>query len=90
MKICRVAAALHHLARIHHHHIVTKLRDHAQMVRDEEDRTADLLLQILQQLDGGTSSVASSAVVGSSAISRAGSIISAMAIAMRCFMPPEN
>ncbi len=37
-----------------------------------------------------TSSVASSAVVGSSAISRAGSIISAMAIAMRCFMPPEN
>ena len=34
--------------------------------------------------------VTSSAVVGSSAISSAGSLIIAMAIITRCRMPPEN
>ena len=34
--------------------------------------------------------VTSSAVVGSSAIKRSGSLISAIAIITRCRMPPEN
>ena len=34
--------------------------------------------------------VTSSAVVGSSAISMSGSAVKAMAMTMRCFMPPES
>ena len=42
-------ALLHDAAEIHHHHIVRHLRDHAEIVRDEDDRGVVLVLQLAQQ-----------------------------------------
>ena len=84
-------AALDDAAGIHHHHPVGDLGDHAQIVGDEDDRHAGA------RAAGPCSSsricawtVTSSAVVGSSAISTAGSQASAMAIITRWRMPPES
>ena len=83
--------ALDDLAGVHHHHVVGELGDHAEIVGDDQHRHAEALAA------GRCSSsricawmVTSSAVVGSSAISSAGSHDSAMAIITRWRMPPER
>ena len=45
-----VAAQLHHLAQVHDGHPVTDVLHHAQIVADEEICQAQLLLQVLQQV----------------------------------------
>jgi hypothetical protein len=86
----RTEPAFGHLARIHHHHVLAELGDHAEMVGDEDDRAAEIGLQPLEQaddldLEGGVER--GGRLVGEQ---RSGSAISAMAMAMRWRMPPEN
>ena len=80
----------HDTAEIHHDHIVGHLRDHAQVVRDEDDRGVVLLLQLAEQCRICACVVTSIAVVGSSAMSNRGLHDSAMAIIARCRRPPDN
>ena len=42
--------ALHHAAAVHHHHVCCVLRDHAQIVRDQQQRHAALLHQVGDQV----------------------------------------
>ena len=42
---------LDHLAGVHHHDIVHQVGDHAQVVGDQDDRGAELLLQAAQQVE---------------------------------------
>ena len=41
-------SGFHHFACIHHHHVVTQFRNHAKVVRDEQDGAANFCLQRLQ------------------------------------------
>ena len=77
-------------AGVHHQDVVGHLGDHAQVVRDDDDRGAELLLQAASSSRICACTVTSSAVVGSSAMISAGSLTSAIAIIARCRMPPEN
>ena len=69
---------------------VGDLGDHAQVVRDQQDAPCRLALQLAQQVEDLRLHVTSSAVVGSSAISRSGWQASAIAIITRWRMPPES
>jgi hypothetical protein len=42
------AALLHDAAAVQHHHLVAQARDDAQVVRDEDDRGAEVALQVAQ------------------------------------------
>jgi len=59
-------------------------------VRDQHQRHAALALQPAQQVEDLAWIVTSSAVVGSSAMSRRGLQAMAIAIITRWFMPPES
>ena len=43
--------ALHHLAGVHHHNRIHEVGDHAQVVGDQDDRGAQLLLQPPHQVE---------------------------------------
>src|SRR5947209_5602568 len=78
------------LARIHHDHPLRGLRDDAEVMGDQDQPGAELLLQLEDQrenlrLDGDVERV-----VGSSAIRSAGRQASAIAIIARWRMPPES
>ena len=47
----RRSALLHHLAGVHHHHLVGHVGDHAEVVGDQDDRGAELLLQAAHHLE---------------------------------------
>ena len=76
---------------VHHGDVVGDLGDDAEVVGDHHDRGVELA-----SAGAGSASricawtVTSSAVVGSSAISSLGSLMSAIAIITRWRMPPEN
>ena len=79
------------LAVVHHDDAVGHLGDHAHVVRDEDHPHAvsrPAATAISRRICAWT--VTSSAVVGSSAISRRGRHDSAIAIITRCRMPPES
>jgi len=59
-------------------------------VCDEQDRHAELALEVRQQVENLGLDRDVEPVVGSSAISSAGRQTSAMAIITRCFIPPES
>ena len=44
-------AMFHDLALIHHHDVIRHFRDHAKIMRNEEDGKAYLLLQFQQQMN---------------------------------------
>jgi hypothetical protein len=44
-------AGLHHLARIHHHHLVAQFRDQPQIVGDDDHGRLQFALQFAQQMD---------------------------------------
>jgi len=44
-------AAFDHFARVHDDDGIAQFRDHAEMMRDEQDRAADVALQLLQAMD---------------------------------------
>ena len=46
----RGRAGLNHLARVHHGDAVGDARDHAEVVRNEDDGGVDLVLQLHQQI----------------------------------------
>ena len=77
-------------ARVHDDDPVAHLRDDAEVVGDEEDGRAALVAQPRRSSRICASSVTSSADVASSAMRSAGSSISAIAIMIRCRIPPEN
>ena len=84
-------ALLDDLAGVHHGGAVAQLRDDRQVVGDEHQREAE----VVEQSESSSSricacTITSSAVVGSSASSTFGSQASAIAIAARWRMPPEN
>ena len=85
----RPRRAFHHAAGVHHRDLVGHFGDDAKIVRDQDDRHAGLLLQVAQQVRICACTVTSSAVVGSSAISRSGAQASAIAIITRWRMPPD-
>ena len=84
------ARALDDLSGVHHHDPVGSRRDHAEVVRDQDDRhlrsrrSASIRSRIWAWI------VTSSAVVGSSAMSSFGEHASAIAIITRWRMPPES
>ena len=83
-------ALLGDLAGVHDDDVVGDLGDHAEIVRDHDDRGLELVLEVRISFRIWAWVVTSSAVVGSSAISRSGSLINAIAIITRWRMPPEN
>jgi DNA-binding transcriptional LysR family regulator len=83
------AGASSTISRVHHSNAVRHLRHDAQVVRDHQNRHSRLALKNLQQLENLRLMVTSNAVVGSSAIRRAGRHASAIAIMARCFIPPD-
>ena len=78
------------LALLHHADRVGELAHDAEIMGDEQHRHAETPLQFLQQARICACTVTSSAVVGSSAISRSGSLASAMAIITRWRWPPDS
>ena len=84
-------AVLDDLRGVHHDDVVGRLGDDAEVVRDQHDRRAVIVLELLHHVTRICACVVtSSAVVGSSAIRSLGSLIIAIAIITRCRMPPEN
>src|ERR1022692_1339055 len=81
---------LHHCSCVHHHDLVRDVRDHPEIVGDQDDGGAELVLQGADDLRTWACTVTSSAVVGSSAMSSSGLSAMAIAIIARCRMPPEN
>jgi hypothetical protein len=63
-------AGLDDPARLHHHHAVGDLGHHAEVVGDEQNAGAAPALQLADEAQISACVVTSSAVVGSSAISR--------------------
>ena len=83
-------AVLHRPAGVHHEHVVGDLGDHSEVVRDQDDRRAELALQRAQQLEdlrlhGDVER--GRRLVGDQQL---GPSASAIAIIARCRMPPEN
>ena len=72
------------------HDAVGHLAHDAEVVGDEQQRHAEARLQVFRSFRICAWMVTSSAVVGSSAISRSGSLASAMAIMTRWRWPPES
>ncbi len=79
-----------HPALLHHVDALGHLAHDAEVVRDEQHRHAHLALQRFSSSRICAWMVTSSAVVGSSAMSRSGSLASAMAIITRWRWPPES
>ena len=77
-------------AGVHDRDAVGHLGDHAEVVRDQEQREPQPLLQSRSRSRICAWMVTSSAVVGSSAMSSAGSQASAIAISARWRRPPES
>ena len=75
---------------VHDDDALAELRDHAEVVRDEQDSQAEALLQDASSSMICAWMVTSRAVVGSSAMSSSGSHESAMAIITRWRIPPES
>ena len=46
------ASVLHQLSNVHHHHAVTDVFDHTEIVRDEQIGEMEFALQILQKVEG--------------------------------------
>ena len=83
-------AALDAAAAVHHQDVVGELGDHAEVVRDDDDRGAELLLQVADQvedlrLDGDVEG--GRRLVGDEQL---GVVTSAIAIMARWRIPPEN
>ena len=75
---------------VHHHHLVGHLSDDAEVVRDQDDRRAELLLHAAEQPDDlrlHRHVEGRGRLVGESS---SGLSASAIAIIARCSMPPEN
>jgi hypothetical protein len=83
-------ALLDDLALGHHADPVGDLAHDAEVVGDEQHRHAEPRLQVRSSFRICACTVTSSAVVGSSAISRSGSLASAIAIITRWRWPPES
>jgi hypothetical protein len=83
-------ALLDELAGVEDADAVAHLGDHGEVVADEQHRGVELAAQAATRSSTSASTVASSAVVGSSRISSDGSEASAMAITDRCSIPPES
>ena len=81
---------LHEHPAVHHVDARAQSRDHAQVVRDQDQRRPPLGHERSQQSRICAWMVTSSAVVGSSAIRSLGSQASAIAIMARWRIPPEN
>ncbi len=77
-------------AGVHHRRPVTDLSDHRKVVRHQHERKAQVIGQLGQQLEDLPWTITSRAVVGSSASSTRGLQASAIAMAARWRMPPEN
>ncbi len=75
---------------VHHRHVVGDLRHHAEVVGDEDHAVPASACSSRSRARICAWMVTSSAVVGSSAMSRAGALASAMAIITRCRRPPES
>ena len=84
-------ARLDELPGVHHDHPVAQLRHHAQIVRDVEDRGAQLVAQAADQVDDlrlERDVQRRGRLVGNQ--QRRAATAGAMAIMMRWRMPPEN
>ncbi len=81
---------LHHARGVENRHIVGILGDHAEIVRYQDDRETEPRLRSRIRSRICAWIVTSSAVVGSSAISRRGLHASAIAIITRWRIPPDN
>jgi hypothetical protein len=78
------------LAAAQHDDAVGHLRDHRQVVRDVHRRRTRMRTTSRNARSTSIWVVTSSAVVGSSRITRAGSVMKAMAAITRCNWPPET
>ncbi len=83
-------AGLRNLPCVHDRCAISDVRDDPKVVRDEQHRKPELVAKAHQKVQDWPCTVTSSAVVGSSAITSAGSQASAIAIITRCAIPPEN
>ena len=83
-------ALLDDAALFHDAHPLRDFAHDAEIVGDEEERHAEPLLDVLQQRDDLRLYGDVERVVGSSAMSRSGSLASAMAIITRWRWPPDN
>src|SRR5471032_282816 len=45
-----LVALFRHASAVHHHHLLAQAGDHAEVVRDQHDRRAEVVLQVAQQL----------------------------------------
>ena len=86
----RSRAELDDLAEVHHRDPVRDVPDDGEVVRDEQVRRVELVLQLLEQVDDLAWIDTSSAETGSSSTSSSGLSASARAMPMRCRWPPEN
>ena len=90
LKIVKTSPSSTTAARVHHHDAVRELRDHAEVVRDQDRRSVRLSLSAPSTSMICAWIVTSSAVVGSSAIRTSGRWRSPSRSSPRCRMPPEN
>ena len=82
-------AVLEHAPGMQHGHGAADFCDHAEVMGDEQNRRAVALPKRSTNCSTWRCTVTSSAVVGSSAITRLGSQANAIAISTRCRIPPE-
>lgn len=71
------------LAQIHHRHSIRDVADHTEVVGDEQVGQAELVLQLLEQVDDLSLTETSSAETGSSAMINLGRKANARAMPMR-------
>ena len=83
-------ARLDDLAEVHDHDLVADVAHHGQVVRDEEVRQAQPVLQLFEEVDEAGLDRDIESETGSSSTTTSGSNASALAMPMRCRCPPEN
>ena len=74
----------------HEHDPLDDVLDGAELVRDVEDRDAELVAELLEQAASASCASTSTPVVGSSSTSSVGCAASALAMNARCCWPPES
>jgi len=77
-------------AEVHDGHLVGEVLHDGQVVRDEEVRQAQLVLQVAQELRIWAWMETSRALTGSSQTMKSGRLARARAMPIRCLCPPEN
>ena len=83
-------ALLDAAAGVHDDDVVRGLGDDREVVRDEDDRRAEILLQVVDEVEDLRLDGDVEAVVGSSAMSTLGLLTRPSAIMARWRIPPEN